>query len=314
MQRTRYSSTSRRTVLRSMAAGLVGASLPTWTRVGLAADGILVTPITNEFAMLSGGGCNLLVLSTSDGQVLVDSGPAAVSDAVLATLDELAGDRVAALFNTHWHLDQVGSNEVLGANGATIFAHEKTRLRLATGYYRPDEDRYVASLPASGLPTETIYNNDAVQIGGQRIEYGYLIEAHTDGDIYVAFPDLDVIAVGDVVSPERDPVFDWFGGGWLGGRLDSIALLLEQSDEQTRFVPSYGPIISRNDVQAEQAVLLELFDLMVEHVRLGETAKDMLDAGVLNGLSRKFDDPYKLLYDLHKGFWAHHNKLMHDIL
>ena len=59
-----------------------------------------------------------------------------------------------------------------------------------------------------------------VEIGGRPIEFGYLIEAHTDGDIYVAFPDLDVIAVGDVASPGRDPVFDWFGGGWLGGRLD----------------------------------------------------------------------------------------------
>ena len=42
-------------------------------------------------------------------------------------------------------------------------------------------------------------------VGGRRIEYGYLIEAHTDGDIYVAFPDANVIAVGDVVSPVARP-------------------------------------------------------------------------------------------------------------
>jgi hypothetical protein len=35
---------------------------------------------------------------------------------------------------------------------------------------------------------------------------------------------------------------------------------------------------------------------------------------VLDGLPRKFDDPEKLLYDLHKGFWAQHNKLMPDIV
>jgi len=314
MHATRASSTSRRTVLRGFAAGLAGASLAPWVRSGLAADGIAVTPITDELAMLTGAGCNLLVLSTADGQVLIDSGPATVSDAVLATLDELPGDRVAALFNTHWHLDQVGSNEAVGTAGATLFAHEKTRQRLATGYYRPDEDRYVGPLSATGLPTETIYTNGSAQIGGQRIDYGYLIEAHTDGDIFVAIPDLNVIAVGDVLSPDSDPVFDWFGGGWLGGRLDSIDLLLEQSDEQTRFVPSHGPIVSRADVQTERELLLELFDLMVEHVRLGETAKDMLDGGALDGLNREFDDPYQLLYDLHKGFWAHHNKLMHDIV
>jgi glyoxylase-like metal-dependent hydrolase (beta-lactamase superfamily II) len=264
--------------------------------------------------MLSGGGGNQLVFSTGDGQVVVDSGAAASSDAVLATLAELPGERVTALFNTHWHPEQVGANEVLGTGGTTIFAHEKTRLRLTTGYYRPDRDTYVAPLPASALPTETIHDSGTVRIGGQPIDYGYLIEAHTDGDIYVSFPDSNVIAVGDVASPERDPVFDWYGGGWLGGRLDSLALLLEISHPQTRFVPSYGPVMSRNELQAEYEMLVALFDRIVERIRLGETARDMLNAGVLDGLGREFSEPYPLLYDLQKGFWAHHNKLMHDIV
>src|SRR5690606_21846786 len=114
--------------------------------------------------------------------------------------------------------------------------------------------------------------------------------------------------------PQIDPVFDWFGGGWLGGRVDALAKLLEMSDAGTRFVPSYGPVVGRAEVQAEHALMLELFELMVEHVRLGESAEDMLAAGVLAGLGRTFADPAKLLYDLHKGFWAHHNKLMHDIV
>jgi hypothetical protein len=59
---------------------------------------------------------------------------------------------------------------------------------------------------------------------------------------------------------------------------------------------------------------VELFGRMVEHVRRGETAADMLEAGVLDGLGRTFADPAKFLYDLHKGFWAHHNALMHDIV
>jgi cyclase len=254
------------------------------------------------------------VLTTDDGQVLVDSGAATFSDAVLTTLGELPGDRVNAVFNTHWHLDQVGSNEPLGMSGATIFAHEKTRLRLATGYYLPEQDRYEQALPGAALPTETFYTGGATSIGGHDIEYGYLIAAHTDGDIYVAFPDLAVIAVGDVLAPQRDPVFDWFGGGWLGGRVDALAHLLEISDGQTRFVPSYGPVVGRAELQSEHDLMLDLFERMVEHVRLGETAEDMLTTGVLDDIGRTFEDPYRLLYDMHKGFWAHHNKLMPDIV
>jgi cyclase len=310
MERVRRNMTSRRTLLQ----GLTATALTPWLRVAWTAGGLVVTPITRELTLLSGAGGNILVLSTSDGQVLVDSGAAESKEAVLATLNELPGEHVAALFNTHWHLDQVGSNEALGEAGATIYAHEKTRLRLSTGYYVPAEDRYERPLPASARPTETFYTNDATSIGGEPIEYGYLIEAHTDGDIYVSFPNLNVIAVGDVVSPQRDPELDWFGGGWLGGRVDSLALLLESSDDDTRFVPSYGPVVDRAGLRAEHDMMLELFERMVEHVRLGESAEDMLAAGVLDGLGRTFDDPYKLLYDTHKGFWAHHNKLMPDIV
>ncbi len=46
-------------------------------------------------------------------------------------------------------------------------------------------------------------------------------------------------------------MFDWFGGGWLGGRVDALAFLLERSDKDTRFVPSYGPVVGRADVQKE---------------------------------------------------------------
>jgi glyoxylase-like metal-dependent hydrolase (beta-lactamase superfamily II) len=230
------------------------------------------------------------------------------------TLNELPGGRVGALFNTHWHPDQVGSNAALGEAGAAIFAHEKTRLRLSTGYYVPAEERYEAPLPPTGLPTQTFYTSGTTRIGEHRIEYGHLIAAHTDGDIYVFFTDRNVIAVGDVSAPLRDPVFDWFGGGWLGGRVDALARLLQLGDSNTRFVPSYGPVIGRAQLQADHDMMLEFFERMVEHVRLGESAEDMLAAGVLDGLGRTFDDPYRLLYDAHKGMWAHHNKLMPDIV
>ena len=306
--------TSRRSVLQCLA----GAALLPWPRFAAAAGDLTVSRIADELALVEGAGGNILVLETDAGQVLVDTGAAASRAAVLATLDELSAagssTRIAAVFNTHWHLDQVGSNAVLGERGATIFAHEKTRQRLTAGYYLPTEDRYERPLPNAALPTETTFTDGATRIGGQAIEYGYMILAHTDGDLYVAFPDLNVIAVGDVASRVRDPVFDWFGGGWLGGRVDSLATLLELGDADTRFVPSYGPVFGRAELQAEHDLMLEIFERMVEHVRLGETAEDMLTTGVLDGLERAFDDPFKLLYDMHKGFWAHHNKLMPDIL
>lgn len=307
-------SVDRRTVLGGLAGGFATLTLGTAARRARAAATLQATELAPGLTLLGGAGGNILVLTTDEGQVVVDGGGAAFRQSVSQALEALPGGRVAALFNTHWHPDQVGSNEALGAAGVPIYAHAKTRQRLSTGYYLPTEDRYQPPLAPPGRPTQSFHTEGAVTIGRRRLEFGYLMEAHTDGDIYVFVPDLNVVAVGGVVSPVSDPEFDWFGGGWLGGRLDSLVRLLKLGDKSTRFVPSTGPVVGRAQVEAEQAMLLKLFDRMVEHVRLGESAKDMLKAGVLDGLGRKFEDPGALLYDLYKGFWAHHNTLTHDIV
>ena len=310
---------SRRDLLRGTLASVAGVALPGFAPAAFAqvtaANGISVTPLADGITVLTGaGGNNLLARTTSDGLVLVDSGAAADRPALLGWLAGPGGDRVAALFNTHWHPDQVGANAALGQAGARIVAHEKTRQRLRAGYYRPDEDRYEPALPAEGLPTETFFETGSTTVGRWRIDYGYLLEAHTDGDIYVAFPDADVIAVGDVVSPARDPVLDWYGGGWLGGRLDALERLLEIGDRNTRYLPAFGPVVGRAEVQAEHDILLALFDRFVEHIRLGKTARDMFQEGMHEGLGRDFADPARLIRDCYEGFWAHHNALVNDIV
>jgi glyoxylase-like metal-dependent hydrolase (beta-lactamase superfamily II) len=141
-----------------------------------------------------------------------------------------------------------------------------------------------------------------------------LLEAHTDGDCYVLFRNANVIAVGDAVSPLRDPELDWFGGGWLGGRVDSLKKLLALGDARTKFVPSYGPAIGRADVQAEHDMLLQLFERFFVLIRKGDSAEDMFAAGIMNDTGRTWQDPRKFVHDVHKGLWAHHNTLSPDIV
>jgi glyoxylase-like metal-dependent hydrolase (beta-lactamase superfamily II) len=299
-------------VLRGVASGLALAGLAPFARAQSA------TPAVSDVGgvkVLNAAGINIVALPTSAGLVVVDSGPAAARDVVIAALRTLAGSNaIAALINTHWHRDQTGANEALGTAGATIIAHDKTRQRLRAGWYVPASDSYESPLPAAALPTKTFFTTDSLTVGDKRVELGYLIEAHTDGDAYVRFPEANVIAAGDALSPQADPLLDWFGGGWLGGRLDALKKLLELGDARTWYVPSVGSPVQHAAVQAEHDLLLAIFDRMVVNLRLGQTADDMLKAGLLDGLPRTFDDPAKFLYDAHKGFWAHHNKLMHDIV
>jgi glyoxylase-like metal-dependent hydrolase (beta-lactamase superfamily II) len=305
----------RRAVLHGALGASLGLALAPLARRAAAAEAIQTTPVTDKLAMLSGAAGNVLALSTDDGLVVVDSGAAASATPLVAALNALPyGAHVHTLFNTHWHLEQIGSNETLGRAGAHIVAHEKTRQRLAYGYYLPKEDRYQKPLPKEAQPAETFYTTGETKIGGERIEYGYLLEAHTDGDIYVYFRDSNVLAVGDVVSPVRDPELDWFGGGWLGGRVDSLSLLLKLGDARTKIVPSYGPVVGRADVQKEHDMMLKLFERYVELVRKGDGAEDILAAGVIADTGRAWQDAHKFAYDAYKGMWAHHNTLMPDIV
>ena len=141
-----------------------------------------------------------------------------------------------------------------------------------------------------------------------------MIEAHTDGDAYVYFRDANVIAVGDAIAPHRDIELDWWGGGWLGGRVDSLKHLLALTDARTKFVPSYGDVVGRAEVQAEYDMCQLLFDRFFERIRKGETNEDMLAAGIMEGTGRTWTDPAKFVYDAHKGFWGHNNTLSHDIV
>ena len=306
---------NRRAILKGALGGLLGLTLPPFARYALSQESLAVVRVGEGFVMLTGAGGNVLVRTASAGQVLVGSGAAEFTDAVFKRLRELPGaGRVTTVFNTHWHREQVGGNAAFGRSGAKIIAHEKTRAHLATDYYLQDEDRYEKALPAAAHPTVTFFSGDETLAGNERIEYGHLLESHTDGDIYVFFRDANVLAAGDAISPLKDPVLDWFGGGWLGGRVDAQEKLLKLSNAETQIVPSYGPVLGRAELQAEFDMTRLLFDRMLDLVRKGMSAQDMLDAGLMQGLNRTFRDSFRFTYDAHKGYWAHHNSLAPDVL
>lgn len=261
-----------------------------------------VAALTDRITLISGVPGNVLAFAAADGLVLVDSGSMAMAGALQQSL----AAPVKTLFNTHYHADQTGGNAVLGDAGATIHAHEITRQWLSSDYYVPAEDHWVAAPPASARPTATFRMTHELTVDDQRIEAGYLLEAHTRGDIYVFFRDSNVLAVGDVASPERDPVHDWYAGGWLGGRVDALDDLLTLADDETRIVPAYGPVMSRAALRVERDMMSHLYERTAALVNAGRSAEDLLAAGVLDEVDRKFDDPDRFLYDVAKGLWAHY--------
>ncbi len=297
----------RRELLKSALAGTVALGFPSLLR----GQGVsIVRRLSDTFAVIDGGGTNVVVFSSMPGLVLVDSGAPENGDRIAAALKTFApGAKVTTLFNTHYHLDQTGNNEPFASLGAKIIAHEHTRQWMSTDYWVPDEDRYEKARPKAARPTETFRTTGSLKAGEEQIDYGFLPLAHTDGDIYVFFKTSNILAAGDVASPLRDPALDYFTGAWLGGRLDAMDTILKLSNEQTRIVPASGPVMTRAEFKAERDMMEEVRSRVWKRTLQGESPREMLEAGVLNGLPRTWKDPFKFLYDAAKGMFAHHNKL-----
>jgi len=271
--------------------------------------------LTDQLAIVDGGGANVVAFFSGDALLLVDSGAPQSGDKVTAALKSWnANAKVQTLFNTHYHLDQTGNNQMFASMGAKIIAHDRTRQWMSTDYWVPELDRYEKARPKEARPTETFETAGSMTAGDEKIDYGYLLLAHTSGDIYVFFRKANVLAVGDVASPLRDPALDYFTGAWIGGRVDAMDKVLTLANEQTKIVPAYGPVVTRTEFKAERDMLEEVRNRLWTQVREGDGPQDMLEGGVLKNLPRTWKDPYKFLYDAAKGMWAHHDKLDRNVV
>jgi glyoxylase-like metal-dependent hydrolase (beta-lactamase superfamily II) len=293
--------------------GLAAAALPA---SALAAPRPATTVLSDKLLLVSGLGGNVLALKGPEGLLLIDSGAPRATSRLQAELKRFArGARVHTIINTHWDADQTGGNETFGRAGAKIIAHARAAQRMAIDQYVPWEDRYIRAMPQSALPTEVFYRGSReITFGGERIQYGYLQQAHTDGDLYVYLRDSNLLLVGDAVAPVSDPVICWYYGGWVGGRVDSQALLLTIGNEQTRIIAGTGGVISRQQVKLERDAMEKVFERVSAAMLKGSSTQDMQKAKLLDGLARTWSNPDKALYDAHKSMWAHYNKLSNSIV
>jgi glyoxylase-like metal-dependent hydrolase (beta-lactamase superfamily II) len=242
--------------------------------------------------------------------VLVDGGDAAHSGALLKTISQATGGRpIVSAFNTHWHWPHTGSNEALRKAGVRIIAQENTRLWLTEPVNEEWEHRTYPARPKA-LPTDTFYKGvQKLPFGKASIEYGYLPQAHTDGDLYVYFRDANVLVAGDVVAVGQYPILDFSTGGWTLGMANATKQLLDLVDDQTRIVPGSGVLQTKADLAAEHDMLATLHEDLWQLMRKGMGAEDMIAAGA----TRKFDDKWGnsdlFITNAYRGLYGHVREL-----
>jgi glyoxylase-like metal-dependent hydrolase (beta-lactamase superfamily II) len=276
------------------------ASLQVYGATPEAGPQISATDLGGVF-LFQGAGCNVIAMHGDDGALMLDGGLAANADALLKAVKEKTGtSRVNTLINTHWHPEQTGCNEAVGRDGGVIIAHEKTLMYLSNTVTSVTFKGRLAPLPKVARPTKTTRQDGSLQFAGHQVDYSYLAAAHTDGDLYVHIPDMNLLAGGGVVSGEQWPLIDYRNGAWFGGRVRAYERLAKLVRPDTRVVPANGRMITGRDIIRQNDIYQKLFTEMIAYMNMGLGPEDVAARNPLKEYQSEFGDASTFLYGAYR--------------
>ena len=243
-----------------------------------------VLPVAGNVYLLAGTGANVVVQAADEGALIVDTSTEAASEQLIAEVRKLTSKPIRYVINTNADPDHISGNERFAAaglnfatpvpnlagiggrqggggggggggtgglrpTGAQIYAHEEVLRRLSAPTGQP------APVPVALWPTDTFFTpKKTLSFNGEAIELLHLPAAHSDGDLLVWFRRSDVIAVGDVYTPDRFPMIDLGRGGSVQGMLDALNRIIDitvpRFNQQggTLVVPGHGRISNESVV------------------------------------------------------------------
>jgi cyclase len=298
------SSPTRRTFLKTATAGLALAPYTFAQNLQKTTASISTAQLGENLYLLSGAGCNIVVHTGTGGVVMVDGGLAQNSTALAQAVASLPNSGpVRTLFNTHWHPEQTGSNEKLGMAGATIIAQENTRLWLQQDITWPWNGQKFKKFPKIAQPNKTFYDKGALDSG---IRYGYIPDAaHTDGDLYVTFPEQNVLAVGDAAYGQGWPVVDWWTGGWIGGIVGGLQRIQSVANKDTKIVPAQGPVLSLADITVQLDMYGTIYDRLNQMLNKGHSPSEGVAAKPAAEYEAKMGNPDEFIRRSFESLWAY---------
>jgi glyoxylase-like metal-dependent hydrolase (beta-lactamase superfamily II) len=234
---------------------------------------IQTTQVADGLYMLVGAGGNLSLSVGTDGAFLVDDQFAPLSDKILAAIAAVTDDDVKFLVNTHFHGDHTGGNENIGRTGAIIVAHENVRARMSTDQFRAIFNQPIPASPAGALPVVTFPDQINFHWNGTEIVAFHVPNAHTDGDSIIAYPQKNVLHMGDVFFNGFYPFVDVSSDGSLDGYIAAVerVLALPFVNNQTKIIPGHGPLATPADLRS--------------YLTMMQTARQRISALIDRGLS-----------------------------
>jgi len=257
----------RRLLLAVVVLTTIGAAI-LWWRAGV----LHAEQVRPGVWALSGIGGNVGVLVTDAGTVVVDSMTfVRQGRRIEERIGALTDQPIAALINTHYHLDHTHGNPAF-PTGTRVVSTKRTLEHL-----QELDASYWAEPPARDLmPHETFTKDWTLEVGGQTVRAIYPGRGHTDGDLVVLFEEARVLHAGDLVWNGFWPKVDPEAGGTLFAWPATLDVILQLDFDIV--IPSHGPVATRVEVEEFQTFLVSLWRQTFRSVASGVSRTETIGA------------------------------------
>jgi glyoxylase-like metal-dependent hydrolase (beta-lactamase superfamily II) len=237
---------------------------------GAAPDRSTLTPLGGGAMLLVGDSCNVVVVPSAAGLLLIDDQRERDFAKSVATLKDAFPQPVTEVINTHWHLDHAGGNAAFARAGAVIVAQRNVVARLSAPQFMTAYNAHIAASPKEAWPTRTFVNSMTIRFGAERIQLVHIDHAHTDGDTLVKLTRANVLHMGDVLFNGIYPFIDLSSGGSVQGLIRAVDAGLQLSDARTRIVAGHGPVATRAELAAYRQMLVDVASRVRQQMTAGQ--------------------------------------------
>ena len=212
--------------------------------------------IAGAFPVDRGPDGNTIVLDAPRGLIVVDTGRHTEHQDKILAYAKRAGKPIAAIVNTHWHLDHTGGNAELRAvyPNAEIIATNAVDGALGSFFPKPappPPDATQAQLEDMKLgreaiadtknlrPSRPIAQSGRIEIAGRTLDVHVTAFAATEADLWIYDASTKTVIAGDLVVDEV-PFFDsGCPDGWSRALGDIAATSF------VRLIPGHGAPMTR---------------------------------------------------------------------
>ena len=140
------------------------------------------------------------------------------------------------LINTHAHFDHILGNSQFRDAGAEIIAHINARNEMAS----------LEDFDSSGLPNITFNDEMNLAVDDLVIRLMHLPSGHTNGDIAIWIPKLNILFTGDTYMTEGYPLIDLRTGS-IWGLINAVTSMINLTGDNTLIIPGHGNLRTKEN-------------------------------------------------------------------